>query len=88
MAPKAMNILKVKIPPALDDALVRASARAHLSKSEVVRRAVAAYLASSDAGTTQQLSALARAGDLVGCFSGGPRDLASHPHYLEELGRR
>jgi metal-responsive CopG/Arc/MetJ family transcriptional regulator len=81
-----MNTVKVKIPQALDDALARASARAHISKSEVVRRAVAAYLAPYDA-TTQQPSALARAGNLVGCFSGGPRDLASHPQYLEELGR-
>jgi Ribbon-helix-helix protein, copG family len=83
-----MNTLTVKIPPALDDALARASARAHLSKSEVVRRAVAAYLTPSAAGTEQQPSALARAGDLVGCFSGGPRDLASNPRYLEEFGRR
>jgi predicted transcriptional regulator len=82
-----MNTLTIKIPPGLDEVLAQASAREHLSKSEVVRRAIAAYL-TQPAAAAQQPSALAQAGDLVGCFSGGPRDLASNPRYLDDFGRR
>ena len=35
-----MNTLTVKIPPGLDAALARASAREHVNKSELVRRAL------------------------------------------------
>lgn len=82
-----MNLLTIKIPPALDDALAQASAREQLSKSEVVRRAVAAYLAQPTTAGMQP-SALAQAGDLVGCFGGGPRDLASNPRHMDGFGRR
>jgi predicted transcriptional regulator len=82
-----MNTLTIKIQPGLDEALTQVSAREHLSKSEVVRRAIAAYL-TQPAAAAQRPSALARAGDLVGCFSGGPSDLASNPRYLEDFGRQ
>jgi hypothetical protein len=32
--------------------------------------------------------ALEQAGDLVGCFKGGPRDLASNPKHMAGLGKR
>ncbi|MBV2234372.1 MAG: hypothetical protein KUL75_02390 [Sterolibacterium sp.] len=34
------------------------------------------------------VTALDRAGDLVGCFEGGPHDLASNPEHLAGLGCR
>jgi hypothetical protein len=33
------------------------------------------------------LSALDRAGDLVGCFRGGPADLSSNPEHLAGFGQ-
>ena len=84
-----MSTLSVKLPPPLDTALSQASARQHLSKSELVRRAVAAYLGTApDSPSTRPPSALDLAGDLVGCFSGGPADLASNPRHLDGFGQR
>ena len=85
-----MNTLTIKIPEGLDAALAQASSRAQLSKSELVRRAVTAYLVPGreQAGTAQSPSALALAGDLVGCFAGGPADLASNPSHLDGFGKR
>lgn len=84
-----MNTLTIKIGSGLDEALTTASARAQLSKSELVRRAVVAYLApgQADARGDEPPSALALAGDLVGCFAGGPRDLSSDPRHLDGFGR-
>ncbi len=82
-----MNALTIKIPSGLDDQLISASTRLQLSKSELVRRAIVAYL-ERPAASTAAPSALALAGDLVGCFTGGPVDLASNPKHLEGFGRR
>jgi hypothetical protein len=85
-----MNTLTIKIPAGLDAALAEASVQAQLTKSELVRRAVTAYLAPGGphAGGGPVPSALALAGDLVGCFSGGPSDLASNPRHLDGFGQR
>lgn len=81
-----MKTLTLKIPPALDLALAEASDRQNLSKSELVRRAVTAYLGHAD-GPSATPSALVLAGDLVGCFSGGTADLSSNPRHLEGFGK-
>lgn len=81
-----MNILTVKLPPALDEALTQASAHDHISKSALVRQALQAYLVQRQS-TTAFVSALDRAGDLVGCFEGGPTDLASNPAHLADFGK-
>lgn len=81
-----MNTLTVKIPPSLDAAIAQASAQAHVSKSELVRRALDAYLRQRDAQPPFE-SALDQAGDLVGCFTGGPIDLSSNPEHLSGFGR-
>jgi len=81
-----MNTLTLKIPPQLDEALAEASQRAQVSKSELVRRAVAAYLGQGQRGA-KAASALDLAGDLVGCFEGGPADLASNPRHLDGFGQ-
>ncbi len=82
-----MDTLTLKIPPELTTALAEASARQNLSKSELVRRAVTAYLAQAGelAGAS---SALVLAGDLVGCFEGGPADLSCNPRHLDGFGQR
>ena len=83
-----MNTLTLKIPLGLDTALAEASARQQLSKSELVRRAVTAYLGRDGAETVSAPSALDLAGDLVGCFGGGPADLSSNPRHLDGFGQR
>ncbi len=80
-----MNTLTIKIPDQLNQDIAVASAQEHLSKSELVRRAVAAYIQQKKA-LTPGLSALDRAGDLAGCFSGGPSDLSSNPRHLDGFG--
>ncbi len=82
-----MNTLTIKIPAALEQALALATQREHLSKSELVRRALAAYVA-RPAGAPPFVSALEQAGDLVGCFQGGPKDLASNPKHMAGFGKR
>jgi hypothetical protein len=84
-----MNTLTIKLPAPLDAALAEASMRAQLTKSELVRRAVIAYLVPGGPheGIAAAPSALALAGDLVGCFEGGPSDLASNPRHLDGFGR-
>ena len=81
-----MNTLTIKIPVGLEQQLLRLSEQAHLSKSELVRRALAAYVSQSHAATPF-VSALDQAGDLVGCFSGGPSDLSSNAAYLKDFGK-
>jgi Arc/MetJ-type ribon-helix-helix transcriptional regulator len=81
-----MSTLTIKIPPQLEQDIVLASEREHLSKSELVRRALVAYISQRNAAVPT-LSALDQAGDLVGCFSGGPSDLSSNPRYLDDFGR-
>jgi hypothetical protein len=84
-ASPAMETLTIRIDSALGQQLNEACAREHLSKSELVRRAISAYLQRPGAPF---VSALAQAGDLVGCFTGGPKDLASNPRHLGGFGRR
>jgi len=81
-----MNTLTIKIPPQLEQEILQASAREHLSKSEVVRRALTAYV-SARKGGEPMVSALDQAGDLVGCFVGGPPDISSNPRHLDDFGR-
>lgn len=81
-----MMTLTLKISEQLGQELERASQRAKLSKSELARRALARYMAQSGEPETF-VSALDQAGDLVGCFKGGPRDLASNPKHLVDFGK-
>lgn len=81
-----MNTLTVKIPAQLERELRLLSAREHRPRSEVVRQAIQEYI-SSRAPTLAPASALELAGDLVGCFTGGPADLASNPRHLDGFGQ-
>lgn len=70
----------------IEQEIALASEREHLSKSEFVHRALVAYVSQRKVGILN-MSALEQAGDLMGCFSGGPSDLSSKPRHLEDFGR-
>ncbi|MFT3792234.1 MAG: CopG family transcriptional regulator [Rudaea sp.] len=78
--------MTIKLPGDLDDAIASASAQERISKSALVRRALEAYLAQRKSGTPF-VSVLDKAGDLVGCFEGGPKDLASNPRHMAGFGK-
>ncbi|HGG58501.1 MAG TPA: ribbon-helix-helix protein, CopG family [Gammaproteobacteria bacterium] len=82
-----MNTLTIRIPDQLAKEMEQVLARDHLTKSELVRRALAAYLLQHRQGGQPFSSALEQAGDLVGCFDGGPEDLSHNPEHLFDLGR-
>ncbi len=81
-----MNTLTVKINDSLEQAINKASAQAHVSKSELVRRAIQVYISRAKTQVVEE-SALQQAGDLVGCFQGGPDDLSCNPDHLADFGR-
>ena len=81
-----MSTLTIKLPPDLLAALDAMAARAHQTRSDVVRQALHALVQhQAPAPAATLLSAMP---DLVGCFGGGPRDLASNPAHLAEFGSR
>jgi Arc/MetJ-type ribon-helix-helix transcriptional regulator len=82
-----MNTLTLKLPEQMDEQLAQLARREHLSKSEVVRQALAAYIRQSNASPTAG-SSLDAVIDLVGCFDGGPADLSSNPDHLAGFGLR
>ena len=81
-----MITLTVKIPAELVQATDALAARTHQSRSELVRRALQAYVQAHEADT-DGASLLDAIPDLVGCFSGGPSDLSSNPAHLADLGQ-
>ena len=82
-----MNTLTVRFPPSLDAAFAQASVREQTNKSVLVRRVVVAYLGSARQRAAP-ISALEQAGDLVGCFAGGPITLSCNPRQLDGFGTR
>jgi hypothetical protein len=81
-----MPTLTVKIPEALERSIAIAARRERVTKSELVRRAMAKYVA--QAGTDQTFqSALDLAGGLIGSVRGGPVDLATNAKYMEDYGK-
>jgi hypothetical protein len=84
---QSSETLTLKLPQSLANALLHASQRQQISKSELVRRAIAAHLARGQRDAGAQPSLLDRADDLVGCFGGGPKHLASKPRHLQGFGK-
>ncbi|MBV5299558.1 MAG: CopG family transcriptional regulator [Rhodoferax sp.] len=82
-----MNTLTIKIPATLEQELAHLSQQTNVTKSELVRRALLAFIVQSKSATPF-VPALDQAGDLVGCFSGGPSDLSSNTEYLKDFGQR
>ncbi len=81
-------VISLKLTEALDAQLTEQAHRRRLSKSELVRRALTAFLTSSEQGMdgSAPQSAADLLADLVGCCEAGPADLSSNPAYLSEFG--
>jgi hypothetical protein len=84
----AMAVISLKLSEALDAQLTAQAQRRRLSKSELVRRALTAFLQSSEQGGDglQPKSAADLLADLVGCCEDGPSDLSSNPAYQSDFG--
>lgn len=85
---RAMAVISLKLTEDLDAKLTAQAQRRRLSKSELVRRALTAFLQSSEQGGNglQPQSAADLLADLVGCCDDGPADLSSNPAYLSDFG--
>lgn len=81
-----MPVLSIKLSSQLDEQVQGRAKAEQLSKSELVRRALLAYLRQEHAAA-QPVSALVAVNDLVGSCVGAPSDLASNPSYLKDFGR-
>jgi len=83
-----MAVISLKLTEALDAQLTEQAHRRRLSKSELVRQALTAFLLSSADGmkNTGAQSAADLLADLVGCCEDGPTDLSSNPAYLSGFG--
>ena len=83
-----MAVISLKLTEALDAQLTEQAQRRRLSKSELVRRALTAFLQSPEQGVDDaaQPSAADLLADLVGCCEGGPADLSTNPAFLAEFG--
>ncbi len=84
----AMAVLSLKLTETLDAQLTEEAHRRRMSKSELVRRRLTAFLQSSEQGMEDSAlqSAADLLADLVGCCEGGPADLSSNPAYLSDFG--
>lgn len=82
-----MPLLTVKLTSELEAQLRGRACQEELSKSELVRRALWAYLTHQPSpAPNQRLSALDQVADLVGICTGAPADLASNPDHLAGFG--
>jgi hypothetical protein len=83
-----MAVISLKLTEALDAQLTAQAHRRRLSKSELVRRALTAFLQSSEEGVEgcAPQSAADLLADLVGCCDDGPADLSCNPAYMSDFG--
>ncbi|MFM6127494.1 MAG: ribbon-helix-helix protein, CopG family [Sphaerospermopsis kisseleviana] len=83
-----MAVISLKLTDALDARLTEQAHRRRLSKSELVRRALTAFLQSSEHDEEGQApqSAADLLADLVGCCEDGPVDLSTNPAYMSDFG--
>ncbi len=81
----AMKTMSLKLPDELDRKLTAAVKQRGIAKSDVVREALAQYLA--DAQSPRSGSLLALAGDLAGCVDDLAPDTSTNPKYLDDFGR-
>lgn len=79
-----MKTLSLKLPSELDTKLTVAAQQNHTTKSDLVRKALEAYLGNTSG--PQQGSFLELAGDLIGCVE-GPGDISYNPDYLKNFGK-
>ena len=79
-----MKTLTVKLPDSLDEDLEKLACRRRVTKSAVIREALARYVVKSSPPAQRSFTALA--GDLMGCVE-GPEDLATNKDHLAGYGR-
>jgi hypothetical protein len=82
-----MAVISLKLPEDLDACLSEQAQRRHLSRPELVRRALTAFLQAPE-NPPAPPSAADLAADLVGCWEGEPADLPSNPAHLAGFGER
>ena len=83
-----MALLTVKLTPELEAQLLGRASQ-ELGKSELVRRALWAYLTQQPCSAPKQrLSALDQVADLAGICARAPADLASNSEHLTGFGER
>ena len=80
-----MNMISLKLPGRLLELLERESRARRTTKSALVRDCLEKTLAAGPLNGEPSCFDLAR--DLTGSVKGLPRDLATDPKYLEDLGR-
>ena len=80
-----MKTISLKLPDELDRKLTATVKQRGVAKSDVVREALAHYLA--DAQAARGGSLLALAADLAGCVDDAAPDTSTNPRYLEDFGR-
>jgi hypothetical protein len=78
-----MKTLSLKLPDTLDRELTSHAKSQGITKSELVRKALVNYL--GPGSVPLRKSALALAGDLVGCLE-GPSDLSTNREYFKDFG--
>ncbi|HXU33913.1 MAG TPA: CopG family transcriptional regulator [Thermoanaerobaculia bacterium] len=77
-----MKNISLKVPDQLDEQIGDLANRRDVSRSEIVREALAEYLTSA---APPGSSVLSKTLDLAGCAY-GPEDLSSNPAHLEGYG--
>ena len=78
-----MKTVSVKVSVDLDARLNAAVQSRRTTRSRFLRAIIESHLRGEPAGAG---SALARAGDLVGCLDGGPKDLSTNRKHLKGYG--
>ena len=82
-------VISLKLSDQLDQQLSEQPHRSHLSKSELMRRALQAYLQGSGSPSSSlDPSAGDRLADLIGCCVNAPPDLSTNPAHLIGFGER
>lgn len=75
-----MKTISFKLSKELDDALTDLARKRKVSRSSLVREALAAYTVAGRASVTAAV-------DAVTAGVNGPRDLSSHPKHMARFGK-
>lgn len=85
----AVAVISLKLSDELDQLLSEQAQRTHLSKSELMRRALQAYLRVANGSVSHsEPSAGDLLADLIGCCADAPPDLSTNPAHLAGFGER
>ena len=80
-----MRTISLKLPDGVASRLEEESRGRNVSKSRLIRDALAEYLARQL--SPKKRTALEAAGDLAGCIKDGPDDLSTNPAHMHGFGR-